>query len=266
MLKKPLKITFLVDDMPGPGCRAEHGLSIFVEADVRILFDAGQSHLFLENAGILGVDTATADYLILSHGHYDHGNGFAYMASKRLICHSGSFVRRYRAKKSAYIGLKFDRKYADANFDLVLIDKPFKISDAVTFLGEIPRENDFEAKQTTFVLENGQPDFVIDDSAMVIDTPAGLIIIAGCSHAGICNIIEYARKVTGKQHVAAVVGGFHLKEGSPVIEPTINYLKTADIDLLMPCHCVDKSVIDLFASIFNCELVFAGKVKEFFLG
>lgn len=263
MLRRPLKISFLVDDNPGPGCQAEHGLSIFIDADVKSLFDAGQSRLFMENASRLGVDPASAEYLVLSHGHYDHGNGFEHLKGKRLLCHPGCFTRRYRAEKSAYIGLKFDQAAAEKNFDLILLDKPFKISESVTFLGEVPRTNDFEAKQTTFVLEDGRPDFVMDDSALVIDTDAGLIVIAGCSHAGICNIVEYARKLTGKTRIAAVVGGFHLKEGSTVVQPTIEYLKSADIGLLMPCHCVDASVIRLFNSIFHCEAVFSGKIKEF---
>jgi len=263
MLKRPLKISFLVDDNPGPGCQAEHGLSLFIEADIKILFDAGQSRLFLENAGHLGIDAAAADFLVLSHGHYDHGNGFEYLNGKRLLCHPGCFTRRYRAEKSAYIGLKYDQPFAEKNFDLIFSEKPFKISDSVTFLGQIPRKNDFEAKQTTFVKEDGTPDFVIDDSALVIDTATGLVIIAGCSHAGICNIVEYAREITGKTRVRAVVGGFHLKEASTVIQPTIDYLKSADIGLLMPCHCVDASVIMLFNSIFHCEAAFSGKIKEF---
>jgi len=262
MLEQPLKLTFLVDNNPGPGCQAEHGLSLFIEADIRILFDAGQSRLFLENAGHLGIDTAAADFLVLSHGHYDHGNGFEYLKGKRLLCHPGCFTRRYRTEKSAYIGLKYDQQFAEKNFDLIFSEKPFKISDSVTFLAQIPRRNDFEAKQTTFVKEDGTPDFVIDDSALVVDTLAGLVVIAGCSHAGICNIIEYAREITGKSKIAAVVGGFHLKEGSPAIEPTIGYLRRAEIGVLMPCHCVDGSIISLFHTIFNCDTVFAGKVKE----
>ena len=263
MLKQPLKISFLVDDNPGPGCPAEHGLSIFIDADIKILFDAGQSRLFLENAARLGVDPASADCLVLSHGHYDHGNGFEYMTGKKLICHPGSFIRRFRSQKSAYIGLKYDQQFAQKNFELVLSAQPLKLSESVLFLGEIPRSNSFESKQTTFVREDDTPDFVIDDSALLIDTPEGLIIIAGCGHSGICNLIDYARKLTGKSRIAAVVGGFHIKEGSPVIQPTIDYLLAADIGMLMPCHCVDAAVIRLFYTIFHCEAIFAGKVKEF---
>ncbi|MBU1106627.1 MAG: MBL fold metallo-hydrolase [Candidatus Riflebacteria bacterium] len=263
MLKRSLKISFLVDDNPGPGCPGEHGLSIFIEADIKILFDAGQSRLFLENAGRLGVDPASVDCLVLSHGHYDHGNGFEFLTGERLICHPDCFIRRYRDKDSTSIGLKFDRHFAKKNFDLVLSAEPLKLSESVFFLGAIPRSNSFESKQTSFFKEDGTPDFVSDDSALVIDTDEGLVVIAGCGHSGICNIIEYAKSITGKSRIAAVAGGFHLKDGSPAIMPTVAYLMNSGVELLMPCHCVDAAVIRLFNTVFTFEPVFAGKIKEF---
>lgn len=258
-----IKITFLVDNNPGEACKAEHGLSIFIEADAKILFDSGQSTLFLENAAQLGIDIASADCMVLSHGHYDHGNGFEHMTGKKLVCHPGCFIKRYRAEKSAYIGLNYHQQFARENFDLILSSQPLRLSKNILFLGEIPRSNSFEAKQTAFVKEDGTSDFVSDDSALILDSQEGLIIIVGCGHSGVCNIIEYARKITGKNQIAAVVGGFHIKEGSPAIQPTIEYLLKADIGLLMPCHCVDESVISLFSSIFCCEPVFAGKTRIF---
>ncbi|EKD84044.1 MAG: hypothetical protein ACD_39C00283G0003 [uncultured bacterium] len=263
MRRRALKITFLVDNSHGPGCTGEHGLSIFIEADIKILFDSGQSRLFLENAGRLGIDPASADCMVLSHGHYDHGNGFEHMTGKKLVCHPGCFIRRFRNNDSAYIGLKFDQQFAQKNFDLVLSAQPLKLSESVLYLGEIPRTSSFESKQTTFVKEGDMPDFVSDDSALVIDTSDGLVIIAGCGHSGICNVIEHARKLTGKNKIAAVAGGFHLKEGSPAVQPTICYLLSADIGVLMPCHCVDESVIRLLSTILSCEAVFSGKIKEF---
>ncbi len=254
-----VKITFLVDNSEGPGCGAEHGLSMLIDADQKILFDAGQSSLFLKNAENLNLDLGNIDLAVLSHGHYDHGDGFEHFAGHRLICHPECFTRRYREKNGTYIGLKYDQLTAEKNFRLTLTAQPLKISESMTFLGAIPRLNDFEAKKTPFYLENGEPDFVPDDSAVAIKTSMGLIIIAGCSHAGICNIIDYACKVTGINDIVAVIGGFHLKEGSPVIEPTVAYLKGINAGLLMPCHCVDASVIEFLHANFKCESVFAGK-------
>lgn len=264
MLYNPLKLTFLVDNHPGPECQAEHGLSIFIEADIKVLFDAGQGHLFMENARKLGIKTVQADFLALSHGHYDHGNGFQHLASldKKLICHPGCFIRRYGKKDSAYIGLKFNKQYAQSNFALTTTAQPVKLSESVTFLGGIPRLNSFEAKHTSFYKKDNSLDFVDDDSALVIDTADGLVIIAGCSHSGICNIVDYAMSVTGKRKIDAIVGGFHLKESDPAIQPTIDYLTKTGANLLLPCHCVDDSVIRIFHQKCNCESVFSGKILK----
>lgn len=258
-----VKITFLVDNSEGPGCGAEHGLSLLIEGDIRLLFDAGQSDLFLKNAASLSLDLSGVDLAVLSHGHYDHGDGFEHFPGFRLVCHPECFTRRFREKNGTYIGLKYDRQSAEELFTLDMTAHPLKLSNTMTFLGHIPRLSNFEAKQTTFFLEDGQQDFVSDDSALVIETSKGLIVIAGCSHSGICNIVEYARKVTGISRVVAVMGGFHLKEGSPAIKNTVDYLKFIDPELLMPCHCVDTSVIQYLHTVFPCQSVFAGKVLVF---
>ena len=263
MNSETIKITFLVDNNPGEVCRGEHGLSIFIEADKKILFDAGQSSLFLENADLLGIDVSAVETVALSHGHYDHGDGLKYIAGKPLVCHPGCFTRRYREKNAGYIGLGFDQNFAEASFCVSLASSPLKLSESVIFLGEIPRQNDFEAKPTSFTNEGGLPDYVVDDSALVVMTPDGLLIIAGCAHSGICNIIDYSMRVTGVHKIAAVVGGFHLKENSTAIDQTLEYFKRADIGMLMPCHCVDESVINLFHHAFRCERVFSGKTKIF---
>lgn len=257
------KIIFLVDNNPGPICPGEHGLSVLIKADTTLLFDTGQSGLFLENATHLGIDLDHVDTAVLSHGHYDHGNGLGLMTGRKLICHPLCFTRRYREKDSEYIGLKFNQEFAQANFKLILSSVPHKLSESITFLGEIPRLNSFESRQTSFYKENGSPDFVFDDSALVIKTGKGLVIIAGCGHSGICNITEYAKKLTGTSKIAAVIGGFHLKEGNPAIEATIDYLLNAEVALLMPCHCIDDAVIRQFKASFNYETVFSGKIKEF---
>lgn len=257
------KIIFLVDNNPGPICPGEHGLSLLIKADTTLLFDTGQSGLFQENAIRLGIDLDQVNTVVLSHGHYDHGNGLEIITDRKLICHPLCFTRRFREKDSGYIGLKFNQEFAQANFKLFLSSAPCKLSESITFLGEIPRLNSFEARQTTFFKEDGSHDFVPDDSALVIETGKGLVIIAGCGHSGICNIIEYAKKLTGTDQVAAVMGGFHLKENSPQIEPTIACLKQEKPGLLMPCHCVDESVIKQLNSNFNCEPVFSGKTIEF---
>ena len=107
--------------------------------------------------------------------------------------------------------------------------EPYRIADTIWFLGQVPRQNDFEALQTPFFrMEEGRrlPDFLEDDTGLAIKTPERLIVISGCAHAGICNICDYAMEVTGEKRLAAVVGGFHLLDDSEHVIRTIDYSKT----------------------------------------
>ena len=82
------------------------------------------------------------------------------------------------------------------------------------------------------------PDRDIDDTAIAYMGTKGLFIITGCSHAGICNIIEYARRLTGESRVVGVIGGFHLFNVDERLRKTIEYLASLNIQSLNPCHCV----------------------------
>ena len=84
------------------------------------------------------------------------------------------------------------------------------------------------------------PDFLPDDSALVYNGREGLIIITGCSHAGICNIISQARKITGVDRVADIIGGLHLLEPpAEQLQATVDYLKKIKLSRLHACHCTD---------------------------
>ena len=122
--------------------------------------------------------------------------------------------------------------------------------DGLTFLGEIERSNDFEAQQGIGSLwQDGSsiPDMVMDDSAIAYESGKGLVIITGCSHAGICNILAYARKVTGQSKVLDIIGGFHLLNPSrKQMEGTLAYFKALNPEAVHACHCTDlKSKIEL---------------------
>ena len=143
-------------------------------------------------------------------------------------------------------------------YNLITSDVPYTISDSVTFLGEIPRMNKFESVYTAYVNENGEDDFIPDDSGLVIKTGKGLIILSGCAHAGICNLIDYAKYITGISRIHAIIGGFHLKKINARLYETIDYLKKQEIDLLMPAHCTSIPVIAELFNHFSCVQVTSG--------
>ena len=99
---------------------------------------------------------------------------------------------------------------------------------------------------------------MLDDSAVVLKTDDGLFIVTGCSHSGICNIIEYAKKVCGDDRIIGVLGGFHLFEVDDRLKNTIDYFEKADIKTLYPCHCVSlKAKAEMIKSL-NVEEVGVG--------
>lgn len=254
-----MKITVLNDNTPGK-CEGTHGLSLLVESESKkILLDTSPSDIFLKNAQKLDVSLDDVDTIVLSHGHWDHGDGLKYLGGQKLICHPECFIKRYRSKDGSYIGLSTGLEGAEKKFDLELSDRPLKISEKITFLGEIPRENDFEAKKSDWYKSDRTEDFVIDDSGLAIKTDQGLVIIAGCSHAGICNIVEHARKVTGQNKIQAVIGGFHLKEKNKALRQTIKYFQEVKVGAVYPLHCTSPvAVAEFEAAGLNTKAMGSG--------
>ncbi|MCX6769836.1 MAG: MBL fold metallo-hydrolase [Candidatus Micrarchaeota archaeon] len=256
-----MRITVLNDEKPG-SCPAEHGLSFLVDCGEKILFDAGPSEIFAKNSAALGIDLKEVKTIALSHGHWDHTNGLKFIESKKLVCHPDCFARRFRKNDREYNGIPLTLDEAKKKFQLVLTKKPYKISENALFLGEIPRLNNFEAKATEFYLEGGADDFIMGDSALAIKTEKGLVVIAGCSHAGICNILEYAKQASGTKRIYAVIGGFHLLGNDDSARKTIEYFKKEKIQKIFPSHCVSEEVIDEMGKCLSIARVRSGDVID----
>ncbi|WP_298368078.1 MBL fold metallo-hydrolase [uncultured Lutibacter sp.] len=260
-----MKITVLTENCAGSVFLAEHGLSYLIEhKGETILFDTGHTDVFIKNASKLGINIQKeVNKVVLSHGHWDHGDGLKYLQNKTLIAHPNAFIKRFRKNETANIGLSLPKSELKQKFNLVLKEEPYYISDSVVFLGQIPRLNDFEAKETPFLDEFGKPDFVIDDSAIAIVQNKELVIITGCSHSGICNIISYAQKVTGINKVRLVIGGFHLKHNNQQTINTINFLKNNNINSIYPSHCTALPALAAFYINFNIEQLKTGMILNF---
>ncbi len=260
-----MKITVLAEDQArvDSPLASEHGLSLLIEFEgKKILFDLGQTDAFLRNAKKLEVNLDGIDFVVLSHGHYDHTGGLRFFTRKtRLVAHPTCFGKKYG--KQGYIGCPFTLEEMRQKFDIVLAKKPFKISENIIFLGEIPRKNSFEGRPCGYLDEKCiKKDFLPDDSALAIKTEKGLAIISGCSHSGICNIIEYAKKATGQGKVHAVIGGFHLIGNDAPIEETIEYLKSQQIANLLPCHCTGLPALSRLYQEFKIRKPCTGDVLE----
>jgi 7,8-dihydropterin-6-yl-methyl-4-(beta-D-ribofuranosyl)aminobenzene 5'-phosphate synthase len=257
-----MKLTVLNDNAAGPGFLATHGLSFYIEADVNILFDTGPDDTFLENAKRLNLELSP-DFVVLSHGHWDHGNGLKYATGKTLLYHPDCFIKRFSKVKDIYVGLNINEESLSKSFRLLPEKNHLKISREVTFLGEIPRNFDFEARQTDFIDEKGNEDYIPDDSGLAILTNSGMVVTSGCAHAGICNIIEHAKKVTGETRVEAVFGGFHLRSDGEQTQKTLKYLKEQNIKNVYPSHCTSLPALSQFYKVFRLPQVLTGNYYSF---
>ncbi|AHW61166.1 7,8-dihydropterin-6-yl-methyl-4-(beta-D-ribofuranosyl)aminobenzene 5'-phosphate synthase [Draconibacterium orientale] len=260
-----LTISVLTDNTAGGQFLAEHGLSYLIEIDnEKILFDAGHSNVFLKNAQKLKIEIENeVKTVVLSHGHWDHGNGLKYLSNKTLITHPASFSKRYRKIDHTTVGMDLTKNDIEKLFTLKESKDPLQLTENLFFLGEIPRNNDFESQATSFEFADGSDDFIPDDSALAAIVNNELIVITGCSHSGICNICEHAKKVSGVNKIKAVIGGFHLKKQNKQSLKTVEYFKKNKVAKLLPSHCTALPALALFHSTFKTEQVKTGMVFRF---
>ncbi len=232
---------------------AEPGVSYYIEDEGdKILFDVGYSSVVVENAKKMNIDLNKVNKLVISHGHDDHTGGLSnFFKDKReveLIAHPDCFNYKEDAT-GLYIGSPLTREKLSNVCKLNLSKQPIQVSKNIIYLGEIPTINEFEPRYSIgkcIIDDNKMDDTIVDDSAIVYKSDKGLFVITGCSHSGICNILEYAKKVCNDQRIYGVIGGFHLFDVNERLEKTITYLKENNIKLLYPCHCVSlKAKIEM---------------------
>jgi 7,8-dihydropterin-6-yl-methyl-4-(beta-D-ribofuranosyl)aminobenzene 5'-phosphate synthase len=254
-----LFLTVLVDNttLTDRYFSGEPGLSLLLEtAGKKILFDTGYSGLFLANAGKMGISLRDLDYVVFSHGHLDHTGGLGALirllteaeinhipfTTPRIIAHPHCFFPRPKPPPPN-IGSPVDEAEVRRRFPVTLSKTPVWITDDLVFLGEIPRKFTFETTdpgKRTIVMPDGStaPDLLPDDSALAYRSGSGLVIITGCSHSGICTIVEYARDICEEQRIAGIIGGFHLIDpSSERLQGTGEYLHNAAPAAVYACHC-----------------------------
>ncbi|WP_300159652.1 MBL fold metallo-hydrolase [Solidesulfovibrio sp.] len=251
-----MRLTVLVDNntLTDRYLLGEPGLSFLLrDGGRRVLFDCGYSDVLCANAARMGVDLGAVDVVALSHGHLDHTWGLAHLTTffttralegrppgrPLLVAHPEAFLPRRLNGMS--IGSMVSEATLGDHFTFRLTREPLRLTDWLFFLGEIPRQFPFEDTPPIGVRltpAGAVPDLLPDDSALAYLGEEGLVIVTGCSHAGICNIVAHAREVTGETRVAAIVGGLHLFEASQDrLMAVTDWLAEAGVSALYPCHC-----------------------------
>ena len=246
---------------------AEFGLSILVETDeANVLLDTGKSISASYNAETLGIDLSKIDKIVLSHGHFDHTGGLRQILRKmrkevEIIAHPDIWAAKYDCRQDRYIGIPFQRQeleWLGANFNLTT--KPVKITDSIMTTGEIPMVTDYEeVDRDLFVKEDTgwQPDKLLDDQTLIINTEQGLVVILGCAHRGIINTLYHAQQLTGVKPIHTVLGGSHLIRASEEQTwLTIAALRELGVQKLGLCHCTGLPATVLLAQEFGDSFFF----------
>lgn len=266
-----LKITILYENTVGVpiGVTGEWGSSILLEVPgLTLLFDTGADGALVPNARALGIDLAAVDLVVLSHGHYDHTGGLRaflqyYQRPIPVVAHPEVFSIRFVDTDTGrrHIGLPFRRQELESlGAAFRFTTDVLELGDGLLVSGEVPRLTEGEGDQRLVVVEGNlaKPDLVLDDLSIYVVTDRGLVIILGCAHAGVINIVEHARALTGVEKVHAIIGGTHLGPINPLQRKyALDYLGSLGLDLLAANHCTGLPVMAAMAGIFGERFRFA---------
>lgn len=220
----------------------EHGLSLYIETkNHKIIFDAGQTDLFLKNAQTLGVDISQVDTVVLSHGHYDHGGGINTLLTEnskaKILINENAFGDFYN-NSGKYIGIGQSLKN---NERVVLTQDEHKIDEGIFLFSGNTKERSFGTQSDNLFVNTKQKQeldtFIHEQYLFVVEEDKG-VLISGCSHKGIMNILEFSKDFEPDYFV----GGFHFMN-IKLDEEGKNKLDNISCELLKykmkyyTCHC-----------------------------
>ena len=217
-----MKITVLIENASiRPELESEHGLALWIEhEESTILFDTGESAAFAKNAKALGIDLASADAIVISHGHYDHAGGLATAAeavpATPVYVGPGSTEPKFARRDTGIADIGFDPEVVRTLGERIrTVSNGDRIVPGVTVLGDFSSDSALPADNERLLAgepAHPHPDPFDDEIALVVETNSGPVLITGCSHRGIGNIVSDATRQFGP--LAAILGGFHLHKES----------------------------------------------------
>lgn len=257
-----VRITILCNDKTvREDIQAEHGFSCLIQnGHGSVLFDTGDTRMYLDNAHSMGIDLSEVRHVVLSHAHYDHSGGFLAFAAQhqsyQLLVHRRFFTPKYWDEDAffRFVGNRFTPESLcekGVPFFLVKTDTfPLGEDCKAWLLSGFPRINAFEVIEPAayqYAAGDYLPDAFDEELIYAADTANGLVIVSGCSHSGIVNICQETQKRLNRP-ICAVIGGTHLISAeTEQIHDTIAYFNAhPEIRLVAPVHCTGDSALYAF--------------------
>ncbi|KJU70625.1 MBL fold metallo-hydrolase [Clostridium baratii] len=258
----------------------EHGLCYFIEIDgLNILFDTGKSYKAYENFKKLGLDDKKIDYIILSHGHYDHTGGLKVFLENikckpKIIVGNEFFSRKYKyhlkENNKKYIGIDFNLEYLkEKNIEIIEVKESIKLTDKINLISNlkgIDERNILEGEDVLAVKYNNSliRDDFREELVIAIERSYSIILITGCAHNKIQYIAKYIKNKFNKSNLI-IIGGVHLSNATDKeINEAIDNLKEINIKKVSLCHCSGHKIIEkLKAEKIEVTRGITGTISEY---
>lgn len=250
-----MKATVIVDNIRNDSLAGEWGLCIYIEyEDKKVLLDTGASELFAENAEQINISLESVDYGVLSHAHYDHGNGmeqFFKVNQKaqfhiRSACKENYYSQKTYYKK--YIGLPKGilKKYKDR---IVCVSDDYTIAKGITLVPHKGQNLEVIGRREKMYLKvkgGFTWDNFAHEQSLVFDTPKGLVIFNSCCHGGAANVINEVADTFTDKKVFALVGGFHLyNKTEEEVKELACKIKETGIKYIYTGHCTGYNALGI---------------------
>jgi 7,8-dihydropterin-6-yl-methyl-4-(beta-D-ribofuranosyl)aminobenzene 5'-phosphate synthase len=239
---------------------AEHGYSVLIrvragEREGTVLFDTGVSRKgILWNFDVLEIDAKAIQAIVISHGHADHAMGFLGLVDRLgqrslpLVIHPDAYLERKLVLPNGAEYFLRPPQRSDLrreNIELIETIEPSTLIDGMLLVsGEVHRTTEFETGMAVHHAKRhgvwGPDPLIPDDQCAIINVRGkGLVIVTGCGHSGIINVIRNAQRLTGVTRIYAVMGGFHLTGGifEAIIPATVAALQKIGPRYVIPGHC-----------------------------
>jgi 7,8-dihydropterin-6-yl-methyl-4-(beta-D-ribofuranosyl)aminobenzene 5'-phosphate synthase len=258
-----MRLTVLLEDSSdNPMLQPIHGVSFFIELSngYKILFDTGQRDIFIKNAEKLSLNILSANMCVISHNHYDHAGGLKSLLkagySSQIYLHNTFFREKFSVKnKDRVLSTGADgillQTYKNISF---VSESVTEIEKDVFILTNIPFANSFETISNKFLIKkdnNFFQDKFDDELVIAVRTSKGIVVISGCSHRGMINILNFARDYFKSDHIIAFVGGTHLLDASNFrLNKTKDSLSNMNLSTLAACHCTGDKGMSFFSRYF----------------